>query len=215
MHGMLQTAGPALASDARCYNAPRSTMRWNRFDAAKRVDMSADEASRYPIGRFQMPASVTPDERAHYIDEIKSAPANVRAAVAGLNDAQLDTPYREGGWTVRQVVHHVPDSHLNAYVRFKLALTEAEPTIKTYDEARWAEVPEAKTAPIEMSLALLEAVHRRWLASLQVVPAAAFARTFRHPEWGLVSIDQLLALYAWHGRHHTAHITGLRDRKGW
>ncbi len=177
--------------------------------------MSTDETLRYPIGRFQMTTAVTPEERGRFLREIDVAPGKLRAAVSDLSDAQLDTPYREGGWTIRQVVHHVPDSHLNAYVRFKLALTEAEPTIKTYDEQRWSELPDATRAPIEMSLLLLESVHHRWLACMQALPPDAFARTLRHPEWGLLSLDQLLALYAWHGRHHTAHVTRLREREGW
>jgi uncharacterized damage-inducible protein DinB len=177
--------------------------------------MTATDTDRYPIGRAQIPASITAAQRDEYIREIEAAPAALRAAVAGLSDAQLDTPYREGGWTIRQVVHHVPDSHLNAYVRHKLALTEAQPTIKTYDESLWAEQAEARSGPIEMSLALLEAVHRRWLANLRGLPASAFARTFNHPDRGLMTIDQLLALYAWHGKHHAAHITGLRRKKGW
>jgi uncharacterized damage-inducible protein DinB len=177
--------------------------------------MSADEALRYPVGKFQAPALVTAVQRAEFTKEIESAPARLRAAVTGLTDDQLDTPYREGGWTLRQVVHHVADSHINAYVRFKLTLTEQEPTIKTYDEARWAEVEEARTGPIEMSLVLLEVLHRRWVASLRLQPPDAFSRMFRHPERGLMSIDALLGLYAWHGRHHAAHITGLRARKGW
>ncbi len=174
-----------------------------------------DDKDRYPIGRLEMPAAITPAMRAQFIREIEAAPANLRGAVAGLTDAQLDTPYRDGGWTVRQVVHHVPDSHLNAYVRVKLALTEDEPTIKPYNEQRWSELGDALRAPVEMSLALLETVHRRWVECLRGMPADAFARTFRHPERGVMSIDQLLALYAWHGTHHVAHITGLRERKGW
>lgn len=177
--------------------------------------MASDETLRYPVGRFKMPSATPPEQRAQFVREITAAPARLRAAVTGLTDAQLDTPYRGGGWTIRQVVHHVPDSHLNAYVRFKLGLTEAEPTIKTYEEARWAELPEAKTGPIDMSLALLDSVHERWLACIHALPHDAFARTFRHPELGLMSLDQLLALYAWHGRHHVAHITALKQRRGW
>jgi uncharacterized damage-inducible protein DinB len=177
--------------------------------------MSGDETLRYPVGKVQTPAVVTAAQRADYIREIEATPASLRAAVNGLTDAQLDTPYRAGGWTLRQVVHHVADSHVNAYVRFKLALTEQEPTIKTYDEARWADVEEARTGPIEMSLALIEATHQRWIAAIRLQPPDAFARTFRHPDRGLMSVDALLALYAWHGRHHTAHIMGLRARQGW
>jgi len=170
---------------------------------------------RYPIGKFQPPASVTDAERAVLVDQIAALPAELRSAVSTLDDTQLDTPYREGGWTVRQVVHHVPDSHVNAYTRFKLALTEDVPTIKTYEEAQWAELPEARSAPIGVSLALLEALHQRWVLLLRVLAPAQFARTFRHPELGIMTLDQQIALYAWHGRHHLAHITSLRTRMGW
>ncbi|MDX1546844.1 MAG: bacillithiol transferase BstA [Rhodothermales bacterium] len=171
---------------------------------------------RYPVGRFERPEEpVTPAQRRAWIGALEAAPAQLRAAAEGLTDAQLDTPYRPGGWTVRQVIHHVPDSHLNAYVRCKWALTEDAPAIKTYDEKAWAEQPEARTGPIAPSLALLEALHTRWVAALHALPADAFQRTIRHPEWGSISLDALLALYAWHGRHHVAHITALRAREGW
>ena len=170
---------------------------------------------RYPIGKFQSPASVTDAERAVLVDQIAALPAELRSAVTTLDDTQLDTPYREGGWTVRQVVHHVPDSHVNAYTRFKLALTEDVPTIKTYEEAQWAELPEARSAPIGVSLALLEALHQRWVLLLRVLAPAQFARAFRHPDLGVMTLDQQIALYAWHGRHHLAHITSLRTRMGW
>ena len=170
---------------------------------------------QYPIGRFVWSGASSDSDRKRYIDEIAEAPQQLRAAVAGLSDAQLDTPYRPGGWTVRQVVHHVPDSHLNSYVRFRLALTEKEPTIKPYDESQWAELTDARTAPIEASLALLESLHARWVLLLRSLNPDDFAREFRHPELGTVSLDKNLALYAWHGRHHVAHITSLRDRMGW
>ncbi|PYO99200.1 MAG: putative metal-dependent hydrolase [Gemmatimonadetes bacterium] len=170
---------------------------------------------RYPIGRFQPVTSLAPAQRVTCIDQIAAMPDGLRRAVTGLDDRQLDTPYRPGGWTVRQVVHHVPDSHLNAYTRFKLACTEDSPTIKTYEEARWAELPEARTAPIDVSLDLLTALHRRWVLFLRLLGPDDFARTVRHPEWGSPTVDFLLAQYAWHGRHHTAHITALRDRMGW
>ncbi len=171
---------------------------------------------RYPLGRFTPPERVSADQRARSIAEIAAAPAALRSAVRGLSDAQLDTPYRPDGWTVRQVVHHVPDSHLQAYVRIKLALTEEEPTIKPYVEARWAELPEARSAPIEMSLVLLEALHVRMLAALESLDDALFSRRYTHPEYGRqFSIDQTVALYAWHGRHHVAHIMALREREGW
>jgi uncharacterized damage-inducible protein DinB len=177
--------------------------------------MQTAQDLRYPTGRFKRPENVTDQQRREMIDTIAATPARLRAGVAGLSDAQLDTPYREGGWTVRQVVHHVPDSHLNSYIRFKLALTEEQPTIKTYDEAAWAETVDARTAPIDMSLDLLEALHTRWVLFLRSLSARDFARTLNHPEWGPMTMDALLALYAWHGPHHIAHITTLRARKGW
>jgi hypothetical protein len=170
---------------------------------------------RYPIGRFAPPSIATAPLRARWIDEIAAAPAGLRSAVQGLTDRQLDTPYRPGGWTVRQVVHHVPDSHINAYTRVKLALTEDTPTIKPYEEKRWAELPDARTAPIEPSLALLEHLHARWVLLLRALDEAAFARPLHHPESGAMNVDYLLAMYAWHGRHHIAHITALREREGW
>ena len=171
---------------------------------------------RYPIGKHTHPDSITPGQRARFIEDIAACPAALRAAVRGLDDRKLDTPYRDGGWTVRQVVHHVPDSHLQAYVRIKLALTEDEPTIKPYEEARWAELPEARTAPIDMSLALLDAVHARWIAALRLLGPEHFSRRYFHPEQKrALTVDQTLALYSWHGRHHAAHITSLREAKGW
>jgi uncharacterized damage-inducible protein DinB len=175
--------------------------------------MSGDP--RYPIGKFNSPSTVTESDRKLYIDEIESAPAHLRAAIAGLTAAQLSTPYREGGWTVRQLVHHVPDSHMNAYVRFKLALTEDEPTIKPYEEARWAELPDSETVPVETSLVLLDSLHKRWVPLLRSISAADWSRKFRHPERGTMTLDQNLALYAWHGKHHVAHITSLRERNNW
>lgn len=139
----------------------------------------------------------------------------MRASIAGLNSEQLSTPYREGGWTVRQVIHHVPDSHMNAYVRSKLALTETDPTIKPYDEAAWAELVDSRDTPVDVSLALLEALHVRWVTVLRAMSAADFARPFRHPELGPVPLEKNLALYAWHGKHHTAHIVNLRERMQW
>ncbi len=177
--------------------------------------MSTEIDPRYPVGKFVKPAAIDRFVREAHVREIEAAPENVRWAVARLSDAQLDTPYREGGWTVRQVVHHIPDSHLNAYVRFKLALTEQDPTIKPYDEALWAELPEAKRGPIDMSLRLLESIHVRWVACIRALPAESFARAFRHPELGTMTLDEQLAMYAWHGRHHVAHITSLRERMGW
>ena len=171
---------------------------------------------RYPVGRFTLPeASSSAAERARWIGEIASTPAEFRAALDGLNDAQLDTPYREGGWTVRQVAHHMPDSHLNAYMRFKLALTEDNPTIKPYDEAAWAQLPDSRMPPAS-SLLLLESLHARWTTLLRAMKEADFQRTVVHPEHGRTfTLDGLLAMYAWHGRHHTAHVTSLRSRMGW
>lgn len=170
---------------------------------------------RYPIGKFQAPPSYVPVVRATFIRQIEEAPARLREAVSGLSERQLDHPYREGGWTVRQVVHHLPDSHMNSYIRFKLAVTEDEPTIKPYDEAQWAKLHDATTGAVEVSLALLEALHHRWVLFLRSLGEAQLSRTFRHPELGMISLDQNLALYAWHGCHHVAHITALRDRMGW
>ena len=170
---------------------------------------------QYPIGKFSFPASFTEDDRQKCLDEISHAPANLRAAVSGLSEDQLDTPYRPAGWSVRQVVHHVPDSHMNAYVRFKLALTEEEPTIKPYAEDRWAVLADTRTTPIEVSLMLLESLHTRWMRLLGSLAAADWKRTFRHPELGVMNLERMLALYAWHGRHHVAHITSLRERSGW
>jgi uncharacterized damage-inducible protein DinB len=170
---------------------------------------------RYPIGKFHRPGSLTDEQRRECIAAIEEAPARVRSALKGLSDQQLDTPYRPGGWTVRQVAHHLPDSHMNAYVRFKLGLTENEPTIKPYDEAEWAKLADART-PIEPSLALLENLHKRWVLLLRSLKPVDWARTIRHPEWDKpMSLDDQLALYAWHGRHHVGHITSLREREGW
>jgi hypothetical protein len=169
----------------------------------------------FPVGRFQKPQSLEPKQRRAAIDTIAEAPTKLRAAVSGLTDAQLDTPYRPDGWTVRQVVHHVPDSHLNAYARFKLALTEDTPTIKPYDEAAWATLEDSKSTPVATSLALLDAVHDRWVRILRAMSPSDFSRTLNHPENGIVSLDQMLALYEWHGRHHVAHVTNLRARNGW
>lgn len=170
---------------------------------------------RYPIGKFTYDGPLTEDQMRTFLDDIAHAPAKLRAAVQGLSDARLDTPYRPGGWTVRQVVHHVPDSHLNAYVRFKLALTEEVPTIKPYAEDRWAELPDTKATPIETSLTLLDSLHDRWARLLRSLKPEDWKRTFRHPDLGTMSLEKTLALYAWHGRHHVAHITALRSREGW
>lgn len=170
--------------------------------------------ARYPIGLFHLDHTPTEADRAGWIEVLEAAPTRLRAAVSGLDDTQLDTPYREGGWTVRQVVHHLPDSHLNSYVRFKWALTEDAPVIKPYFEDRWAELPDM-SAPLEVSLALFSALHERWTILLRAMTEADFARTFVHPENGVQALSESLALYAWHSEHHLAHITGLRERRGW
>jgi uncharacterized damage-inducible protein DinB len=171
--------------------------------------------SRYPIGKMEMPKEITSAKRQQAIESIAATPKNLREAVRGLNDGQLDTPYREGGWTVRQVIHHVPDSHMNAYVRLKLALTEDKPTIKTYDESVWANLADSKSAPIEVSQKLLEALHERWDRVWRSLKVEDFSRPLVHPDIGERNIDWLLFVYEWHGRHHAAHITELRKQKAW
>jgi uncharacterized damage-inducible protein DinB len=170
---------------------------------------------RYPIGEFTSRKNLSSAEHKTLIAEIAAAPSLLRRAIEGLDDRQLDTPYRPGGWTVRQVVHHVPDSHLNAYIRFKLGMTEDHPTIKPYDQDRWSEFPEARTAPPELSLKLLESLHQRWVLFLEGMQKDDFRRTLLHPESGIMTLSDVLQLYAWHGKHHTAHITSLRQRMGW
>jgi len=170
---------------------------------------------RFPIGKFHFDGPPSEAQRAELITSIEDAPAALHTAVAGLSPQQLDTPYREGGWTVRQVVHHVPDSHMNAYVRFKLALTEDEPTIKPYAEDRWAQLADTQSTPINVSLQLLDSLHSRWVRLLRSLQSGDWTRTFRHPELGLVSLEKNLALYSWHGNHHIAHVTELRKRMGW
>ncbi len=171
---------------------------------------------RFPVGEFQLDDdNLTDEQRQQFIQEIAETPARLREAVKGLTDEQLDTPYRPDGWTVRQVVHHVPDSHLNNYIRVKFALTEDEPTIKPYDEAVWAEMADSVATPIEVSLTLLESLHARWIVLLDSLSPEDFKRVFHHPERGAVSLNMNVALYAWHGRHHVAHITRLRERMSW
>lgn len=170
---------------------------------------------RFPIGKFQYGGAPTPAQREGFIGDIERAPAAIRTVIDGLTAAQLSTPYRPGGWTVRQVIHHVPDSHMNAYVRFKLALTEDAPTIKTYAEDRWAELADTKSTPIEVSLMLLESLHDRWVHLLRSMKPDDWKREFRHPELGVVPLEKNVALYAWHGKHHVAHVTELRKRMGW
>jgi uncharacterized damage-inducible protein DinB len=172
------------------------------------------EALRYPIGKFSPPPANTADVRAAHIETLAELPKRVRASVAGLKDVQLDTPYREGGWSVRQLVHHIADSHANSYVRFKLALTEDWPTIKPYDEAAWAQLADSQE-PIEPSIVFLAGLHARWVALLHSMSEADFQKGFAHPERGKMTLATALALYDWHSRHHTAHITMLRARNGW
>lgn len=171
---------------------------------------------RYPIGKFSY--KIKDDkkkQREEFISEIESVPSDLRKAVSGLSVLQLDTPYREGGWTIRQVIHHLPDSHLNAYIRFKLALTEDCPTVKTYDEKKWAEFPDYLYTPVEHSLNLLDNLHKKWIILLKSMSDEDFKKTYLHPELGKVDLDWVTAQYAWHGKHHIAHITNLCRRKGW
>ena len=173
------------------------------------------EDIRYPIGKWVRKATVDADDCAAMIQQIAAAPAEIAAAVNGLNDGQLDTPYRDGGWSPRQIVHHIADSHMNAYTRFKLGITEDNPTIKPYDEQLWSETVDAKTAPVDVSLPIIDGVHRRWVQFLRSLDGKALARTIQHPVNGPMTLTDLLQLYSWHGKHHTAHITGLRQRNGW
>jgi uncharacterized damage-inducible protein DinB len=170
---------------------------------------------RYPIGKFTYQHPPDETQRKQFIDEIEKTPAALRAAVQGLSPQQIETPYRDGGWTVRQVVHHIPDSHMNAYTRFKLALTEDNPTVKLYMEDRWALTPDVQSTPLEVSLSLLDSLHLRWVSLLRAVKPEEWIRTFQHPEMGSMPLQKNLALYSWHGRHHVAHISELRKRMGW
>ncbi|MBE1446913.1 YfiT family bacillithiol transferase [Paenibacillus sp. OAS669] len=173
------------------------------------------EALRFPVGRFEWNGEITPEQRQLWIEEIEQLPRKLRDAVDGLTEEQLNEPYRPGGWTVRQVVHHLADSHMNSLTRFKLALTEEQPTIKPYDEAAWAELADSREAPLELSLALLDQLHARWGRLLRSLSPEQWERTFIHPDSGVVRLDVNLGTYAWHGRHHTAHIAQLRKRKEW
>ena len=170
---------------------------------------------QYPIGKLERKNQLAQGERTIMIQQIAEAPASLRKAVAGLDDRQLDTPYRPDGWTVRQVVHHLPDSHMNAYIRVKLGLTESQPPVKPYNEKLWAELFDVKTAPVEASVKLLESLHERWVLLLRSLSPADCARALMHPELGVMTIDFIINLYSWHGRHHVAHITSLRERMGW
>ncbi|HEX4486419.1 MAG TPA: bacillithiol transferase BstA [Terriglobales bacterium] len=170
---------------------------------------------RFPIGKFNFEGPTDAAQRAKQIADIARTPAALRAAVEGLSPQQLDTPYRDGGWTVRQVIHHLPESHMNAFVRFKLALTEDEPVIKPYMEDRWAKLPDVQSTPVETSLALLDALHLRFVSLLREIKPDEWKRGFMHPEMGPVALEKSLGLYSWHGRHHVAHITELKKRMGW
>lgn len=174
---------------------------------------------RYPIGNFEWSQPESEEQsakdRVQYIEVLAKLPVQMRTAVQGLGAEQLDTPYRPEGWSVRQVVHHVPESHMNAYIRFKLALTEEQPQIKPYNEADWAKLPDNNITPIEVSLQLLAALHSRWVDVLQTMRPSDFGRTLYHPERGVLTLDRMLAMYAWHSSHHLAHITSLRERMGW
>jgi uncharacterized damage-inducible protein DinB len=170
---------------------------------------------RFPIGKFHYEGSPSEQQKQQFLDEIANTPANLRAAVKGLSATQLDTPYRDGGWTLRQVVHHLPDSHLNSYVRFKLALTEDNPTIKPYEEDRWAKLADTGATPVDVSLTMMDVLHDRWMRLLRSLSAEDWKRTLRHPALGEMTLEKNLAMYAWHGRHHVAHITELRKRMGW
>jgi len=203
-----------FAGAGRRFLAPsvlcRSSCDVNTLDQEK-----TDDRPALPIGKFTYDGPPTPEQRQELLHQIEQAPANLRAAVKGLSDQQLNTPYRPDGWTVRQVVHHVPDSHLNAYIRTKLALTEDDPTIKPYAEDRWARLADTQATPVEVSLALLDSLHDRWIRLLRSLQPEDWKRTFRHPDLGPMSLEKNLALYAWHGRHHVTHITNLRERNGW
>lgn len=172
-------------------------------------------ALRYPIGTYDAKQNISEEQRQHWITEISVTPRSLGSAVEGLSSEQVDTPYRSGGWTVRQVVHHLPDSHMNSYIRFKLALTEEQPTIKPYMEDRWAQLADYHNTPIETSLALLTSLHQRWVTLLKSLHPTDFSRTFKHPESGVLTLDQTVGLYAWHGKHHVAQITSLRERMNW
>lgn len=179
------------------------------------TDETQLERLRFPLGQFEIPEEITAADCAAFIDRIEATPAHLRAALEGLDESQLDTPYRPEGWTVRQLVHHIVDSHLNSYVRFKWALTEDSPAAKIYDQDGWAALEDSRTAPTEMSVVFLEALHARWVYLLRRLSPEDLASTYKHPDWGTVRLDMTLAIYSWHGDHHVAHITALREREGW
>ena len=198
----------------RCAVQDRSTAGGANRDRVAPDDGNL-ESLRYPIGRLREDPQPTPEQHQRWIDRIEALPRDLRSLVQDLSDRQLDTPYRAGGWTIRQVVHHLADSHLNAYLRTKLALTEDVPTIKPYDEAAWATLPDACAAPPDVSLQLLEALHRRWVLTLRALDEPALLRKFYHPESGAQTVSRVIQSYAWHGRHHCAHVANLRARMGW
>jgi uncharacterized damage-inducible protein DinB len=169
---------------------------------------------RYPIGKFERPETITPEDRLNAIATLAELPEELRNAVDGLDSSQLNTPYRDGGWTVRQLVHHIADSHMNAFIRIRLALTEDWPTIKPYDEQAWATLHDS-AAPVEWSLELVESLHARWVMMLQSLTEEQWQCGFRHPENGEVPVELAALIYAWHSRHHVAHITHLRAREDW
>jgi uncharacterized damage-inducible protein DinB len=180
------------------------------------IEETADlEQLKYPIGKFQYDGNTSSQQRQQRIEELAATAIRLRKAVEGLSDDQLDTPYRPGGWTVRQVVHHVADASMNMFIRAKLALTEQQPLVKTFEENDWVNLPDSYLLPVEPSLKMLEGIHERVDALVRSLPADSFSITFQHPASGLNSLDRLLAYFAWHGKQHTAHITSLRERKGW
>jgi hypothetical protein len=173
------------------------------------------EDLRYPIGKFSFDPATAAQERSHWILDITRLPSELEGVLDALDDAQLDTPYRPEGWTVRQLVHHIADSHINAYIRIRLALTEEQPAIKGYDEKKWAELPDSLTAPVEPSLQIIHGIHSRWANLLRHLKPEEFQRTLLHPQAGVGTVEKYTGLYAWHGRHHVAHIRNLRQRMGW
>jgi hypothetical protein len=173
------------------------------------------EDLRYPIGKFSFDKDAATDSRNAAIQAIEELPVRLRQTIAGVGEEQMQTPYRDGGWTVHQLIHHIADSHMNAFIRFKLALTEDKPTIKTYDETLWAETTDVTNVPVEISLKLIDAVHERWFILLTSMSDEAFARELNHPEHGAINLEYMTALYAWHSQHHTAHVANLRERMKW
>lgn len=173
--------------------------------------MADNDSLRYPVGRFARAGQLAPARRSELVDSLAALPASLRALVEPLRETELGKLHRPGGWTVRQIAHHLPESHMNAYIRMKLALTEELPAVKTYEEALWAELPDIAATPVAVSLDLADALHRRWVGLLRSLPEAAFQRAFQHPEWGIATLDDTLGLYEWHGRHHLAHIRNALD----